>query len=285
MMDCTGEKIMVSNNIVDATEANFDSLVIEYSHQYPVVVDFWAEWCGPCKMLSPVLERLTMEAGGAFRLAKVDVDSNQNLALRFGVHSIPAVKAIKDGQIVSEFVGVQPEPKIKEFISNIAPNPYDLQLEKAQSLINNQQWRQALDTLQSILDQDPENPPALLGLAKCYLMTDSAMDALSILHSFPASKEFRSAEMLMPLALALDDFANIQEDDSSALDASFTNALRLIKRGNLPAAMDGFMDILREDKHYRQDSPRLIILGLFEILGEASPLTRQYRQELSSILF
>ena len=89
----------------------------------------------------------------------------------------------------------------------------------------------------------------------------------------------------MPLALALDEFANIQEDDSSALDASFANALRLIKRGNLPAALDGFMDILREDKHYRQDSPRLIILSLFEILGEESPLTRQYRQELSSILF
>jgi putative thioredoxin len=205
--------------------------------------------------------------------------------LRFGVHSIPAVKAIKGGQIVSEFVGVQPEPKIREFIRNIAPNPYDLQLEKAQSLINNQQWRQALETLQSILDQDPENPRALLGLAKCYIMTDSVMDALFILQSFPASKEFRSAETLLPLALALEDFANIQDQDASALDASFTNALRLIKRGNLPAAMDGLLDILREDKHYRQDNPRLIILSLFEILGEESQLTRQYRQELSSILF
>jgi putative thioredoxin len=277
--------MMASDNILDVTESNFDTLVIEYSHQNPVVVDFWAEWCGPCKMLSPLLERLAKEAGGAFRLAKVDVDNNQKLALRFGVHSIPAVKGFKGGKVVGEFVGVQPETRIREFLQNIAPSPFDLLIEKAQSLIVNQQWRSAELTLNTILEQDLKNPRALLGLAKCYLMENRSADALDILRSFPASKEYRSAEILLPLAIDLEDLATSQTDDVTPLEAAYLNTLRLIKRGNLPAAMDGLLDIIREDKHFNQDKPRIILLSLFEILSEENELTRQYRQELASVLF
>jgi putative thioredoxin len=277
--------MMTPDFIIDVTEANFDSLVIEYSHQNPVVVDFWAEWCAPCKMLGPMLEQLAKEAGGSFRLAKVDVDSNQNLALRFGVHSIPAVKGFKGGQVVLEFVGVQPEMKIREFIQKIAPSPYDLLLEKARSFLINQNWHKAEETLHDILEQDPENSRALLGLTKCYLVVDKASEALDILRRFPASKEYRSAEMLLPLAIALVDLNKSDNLDTSPLEAAYLRSLRLIKRGNLPAAMDGLLDVLREDKHFHQDTPRLILLSLLEILGDENDLSRQYRQELASVLF
>ena len=113
--------MMASDNIVDVTEANFQYEVISYSENTPVVVDFWAEWCRPCKTLGPLLERLAHEAQGSFRLARVDVDANPNLALHYGVRSIPTVKAFSQGEVVGEFSGLQPEGRIREFLSRITP--------------------------------------------------------------------------------------------------------------------------------------------------------------------
>ena len=124
---------MASEYIKIVTESDFEYEVIAYSNQIPVIVDFWAEWCRPCKTLTPILEKYAEEAQGTFRLAKVNVDDNPNLALRFSVRSIPNVKAFRDGQVVSEFLGLQPEPRVKEFIRNLAPSQIDLLLEKGQS--------------------------------------------------------------------------------------------------------------------------------------------------------
>lgn len=277
--------MMASDYIIDVSEADFEYQVLAYSQQIPVIVDFWAEWCIPCKTLSPILERLAVEAAGTFRLAKVNVDYNPNLANRYNVRSIPTVKAFRDGRVVSEFIGLQPEPRIREFIRAIAPSPADLALERGSSLLQMGEWRMAEVAFRQVLSEKPENPPALLGLAKCLLAQGKAQEALNILSHFPASREYSSAETLKPLAEALVRQKNGDVYSDDPLEAAYNRALRLVIRGNYPAAMDGLLDILRQDKRYRNGEIRLVMLALFELLGEGNPLTRQYRQELASVLF
>ena len=276
---------MTSDFIRSVTEADFEYEVIAFSHQTPVLVDFWAEWCSPCRSLGPILERMAEEARGAFRLAKVDVDANPNLAIRYGVRSIPAVKAFRDGQVVSEFVGALPEPKVREFIRALAPSQTDLMLEKAQSLLEERQWAQAEQLLNQFLAKNLDHPAAILGLLKAAVMQGKLMDATALLRDFPSSKEFAAAEAIRPLVEALIALQRSPAYSENPLEAAYLNALWLVLRGNLPAALDGLLDILRQDKHYRNDQVRKLILGIFEILGPNSPLTQQYRRELALVLF
>lgn len=278
--------MMASDYIIEVTEANFEYEVLAYSQQTPVVVDFWAEWCGPCKMLGPMLERLANEGQGSFRLAKVNVDENINLATRFGIHSIPAVKAFRDGKIVAEFTGMQPEPRLREFLRSIAPSPADLALEKGFSLLALQNAPGAEQAFRQALQAAPGNTAALLGLAKSLLLQGRSEEAYPILSRFPASREYAAAQTLLPLAEALQQMQRGNGfSDEEALDAAYFNALRLVKRGNIEAAMDGLLDILRENKRYRDGQARTIMVALLELLGDANPITRQYRSELASVLF
>lgn len=276
--------MMASDNIVDVSEADFEPEVLDYSEKMPVVVDFWAEWCVPCRTLSPLLERLANEGMGNFRLAKVNVDENPGLAQRYGVRSIPAVKAFRERRVISEFVGVQPEPRLREFLRAIVPNPADLAVEKGESLLVLNEWRGAEQAFRQALEAAPDYPPALLGLAKSLLAQGKGDQALTILRNFPVSRELAAAEMLRPLAEALQLLENGVEYREDALEAAYLRALRLIQRGNLPAALDGLLDILRQDKRFRGGEAHRIILALLEIMGE-SATTRQYRQELASVLF
>lgn len=276
---------MASDHIIDVSEADFEYQVLAYSQHIPVVVDFWAEWCVPCRTLGPMLERLTLEAGGAFRLAKVNVDQNQNLSLRYNVRSIPAVKAFRDGKMVSEFVGMQPEPKLKEWLRALAPSSTDLLLEKGLSLISEGEWVSSQEAFQEILKVNPDSAPAQFGLAKSKLAQGQVDEAQRILQSLPPSREFARAEALLPLTQALIRQQNGENNHDQPLEAAYQRALRLILRGNIPASLDGLLDILREDKYFRDGEVRQVILGLFELMGDENPVTRQYRQELASVLF
>jgi putative thioredoxin len=277
---------MTADFIVDVSEADFEYEVLTYSQQIPVVVDFWAEWCVPCRTLSPLLERLTREAQGAFRLAKVNVDENPSLSLRYAVRSIPVVKAFRNGQMVTEFIGAQPEPRIREFLRSIAPSKNDLALERGASLLGMRQPEKAEKAFRDVLAVTPGYPAALLGLSKSLILQGKISEAHTILTTFPSSREFSSAETLRPLTEALTRLDNGQIfETENPLDAAYYNALRLVKRGNLEAAMDGLLDILRENKKYRNGEARRIIVSLLELLGENDPITRQYRNELSLALF
>jgi putative thioredoxin len=275
-----------SDFIIDVSEADFEYEVLAYSQKVPVVVDFWAEWCVPCRTLGPLLEKLAQEAKGDFRLAKVDVDQNSNLALRYGVHSIPAVKAFRNGEIVGEFVGLQPEPRLREFLRQIAPTESDLLLEKGVSLLASGDILEAEEAFREALDLTPDSTPGLLGLAKSLLLQGRGVEANDILSDFPASKEYKTAELLRPLSQvwAKMEFNQYAESDDP-LDPAYHNALRLAKRGNIEAAMDGLLDILREDKHYRNEEARQMMISLLELLGNDSQTARQYRRELSTVLF
>lgn len=278
--------MMTSDYIINVTESDFEYEVLVYSQQVPVVVDFWAEWCGPCRTLGPMLERLAQEGQGSFRLAKVNVDENQNLAIRYGIHSIPAVKAFRDGKVVAEFAGVQPEPRIREFLRSIAPTKADLSLEKGWSLLSLRQPANAEVAFREALASNPSNPQALLGLAKCMLLQNKLHASYEILKQFPASRELSNAELLLPLVKELLTLETKPvEENGHPLDPAYRRALQLVLRTNYEAAMDGLLDILREDKRFGNGKARSIMLALLELLGEDNPLTRQYRTELASVLF
>ncbi len=269
--------------ILEVGDSDFDSEVLAYSNETPVVVDFWADWCVPCRALGPLLEKLALEADGAFRLAKVDVDANPRLALQYEVKSIPAVMAFFEGEVVAEFTGALGELEVREFLREIGPEPGDLALEKAQSLLSSGDWKSAGQIFGQVLEAHPDNSPALLGFAKSAIAQGDFSKALAVLNDFPASKDYLAAEQLLPLAQALAEETLEGEDEER--EAAYWQALRLVKIGNIPAAIDGLLDILREDRKFHDGQIKKLVVALLHILGEKNPQTREYRQELSSILF
>jgi putative thioredoxin len=278
--------MMAFEHSIDVNEVNFEYEVITFSKNVPVLVDFWAEWCQPCKSLSPIMERLVGEAKGTIRLAKVNIELNPNLARQFNVRSIPTIKAFIEGQVVGEFVGAQPEARIREFISKlIPPSPIGLDIEKGQGMLLSHQWSEAEKILRNTLSQKPDSAAIRLGLAKSLLAQDKPDEALNFLDEIPDSRELRTAELLKPFALSLkrQNEGDLPEDTN--LDAVFCNSLRLAGQGKFPLALDGLLDILREDKHYRDKLARDVILGILELMGSEDPLTREYRSELATALF
>lgn len=276
---------MTSGLIVDVSEENFEYEVVNYSMQKPVVVDFWAPWCIPCRVFSPLLAKLTQEGEGMYRLARVNVDENQKLAERMKVRNVPAVKAFVEGHIVAEFSGVLSEPNLRQFFSHLVPVPGDLMLEKGKSLMMLGQWQEAEDVLIEYLESKPMHPGGILALAKALLMQGKGREAQALLTNFPASHEYNAAERLRPLAKAYVWVTANADGSTDPLDAAFRNGLRLAMRGKLLAAMDGFLDVLRRDKDYRQGEVKDIFIGLLELLGENHPEVRAYRSELSNVLF
>ncbi len=277
---------MATENIINVSEADFEYEVLKFSQNVPVLVDFWATWCRPCKVLSPMLEQIANEAGGTFRLARVDVDANPNLAILYNVRSIPTVKAFSNGQVVTEFTGLQPEERLREFIEKIIPpSPQTLALEKADSLLSLHEWVEAEKMYRQILEQIPSHPASLLGLSKTLLVQNRIREAFEILRNFPVSRQYHMAESLLPLAETLQAFIEKRLPEETELDAAFHNAIRLASRGNLPAALDGLLDLLRMDKTYQDGKAHQVVLSILELMGDDDPEARQYRTELASILF
>jgi putative thioredoxin len=273
-----------SQFVIVVNEADFQNRVLDHSMQQPVLVDFWAEWCIPCRTLDPLLERLAEDSAGAFLLAKLDVDANPGIAIQYGVKGIPAVKAFRNGQVVAEFNGLQPEAKIREFVKALGPSTFDLSTGKANSLLAQEEWGEAEKILRQILEQNPDHPAALLGVARARLAQGDPARALPILRNFPVSKEYVQAEQLTPLAQAMADM-DLESASDDELAPIYANVLRLTGRGQLPAAMDGLLELLRENKAYRKGQARKAAIGLLVLLGEENPLTRMYRNELASLLF
>jgi len=278
----------MSNDVFvkEVSEATFAEEVLAHSGTRPVVVDFWAPWCGPCRVLGPMLERLAQEARGAFVLAKINVDENPGLATRYEVQGIPAVKAFKDGQVVDGFVGAQPEGRVREFLRKAAPTAADQALEAAKGLLAIRQWARAENALRQVLADQPQSSVAAMGLVKALLAQGRGCEAAEMLDEISAGDQAPLAEKLKPLAQLL---CEVETPDGagaeSDVDAQYYQSARLLARGLMEAGMDGLLEVVRQDKRYRRGEPRLVMVALFELLGEDDPTTRQYRGELASALY
>ena len=276
---------MVSDFIVHVDESDFEYEVLQYSTHVPVVVDFWAPWCVPCRVLGPRLETLARRGEGSFRLAKVNVDENARLAKQYKVRNIPAVKAFIDGRVVSEFSGVLEEDNLRNFISRLAPEPGELIFEKGKNLLELGEYAEAEEAFREFLSMRPGNPNALLGLVRALLFQGEGREAEILLRNFPASSAYNTAQLLLPVARAFTEMTDDTFEDIQPLEAAYRNGIRLAKRGNVLAAMDGFLDILRKEKHYRNDQVKAVFVGLLALIGNSHPEARQYRKDLSSVVF
>jgi putative thioredoxin len=250
---------------IDATEIDFERDVIERSKEVPVVVDFWADWCGPCKQLSPALEAAETKRGGEVVLAKVDVDSNQQLAAQFGVQGIPAVKAFRDGKIVDEFTGAVPPAQVEAFFDGLAPSRADQLLAAGDEL-----------SLREAAELEPRRADIGVALAKARLARGAEAEALEAVENFP--EDFGAAGIAARVKLSQ---AAVAPDAWSSLD-----------EGNRTAALDTLLDALSEngdaaddlDPSERRDLIRRAIIGVLSDLDPADPTARTYRRKLSAAL-
>jgi putative thioredoxin len=274
------------DNIIEVTDDSFESDVIQQSEDMLVIVDFWAPWCGPCRVLGPVLEKLAADPNLNFILAKVNVDENPQVSMRYQVQGIPAVKAFVDGEVEDEFVGTLPEVRVRQFIEKLLPDEADLAFREANSLLATRHWAQAEDAFREFLDANPQHDGARLGLARALIAQGSGCEAAELLEGSWHGPAMVPANRLLPLARFLCWATQLDDDvEREPLEAQFQQAGRLLQRHNVEAALDGLLDVLRQDKRYRGGEPKEVMLGVFELLGDEDPLTESYRRELASVLF
>ena len=258
--------------------------VLAFSSKSPVVMDLWAPWSIPCRVQSPLLAKLAAEAQGTFRLARVNVEEQAKLAEKLKVKSVPTVKAFMDGRIVADYTGVLTEENMRIFIARILPEEGSLMLEKGINLLLLGNYTEAEEALKDFLETHPQDPAGMLALTRAFLFQGNALQAEDLINRFPPSLYFKTAKTLAPLAKAYLAFERTVPSGQPE-EAIFRNALKLARRGNIPAALDGLLDLLRKDKHSRHDEVRDVFLAYLTLLSEHNPLVRQYRSDLTNILF
>ncbi len=275
---------MVSH-VKDVSTADFATDVVSRSHEVPVVVDFWAEWCGPCKVLGPTLERLADEGGGTWELAKVDVDQNQELAMQFGVQGIPTVVAFKDGQPIGRFTGALPEAQVREFVGGLAPSELDLAAERGHQALELDDEVGAEQIWRAVLERDPANEIAATGLAGLLLERNDAEGALDILSRVAPTEAVRQLQAAARLSGDGDLTALEAAAASGDLQSKTDYGKALASAGQYETALDQLLDVVgaRDEEH--SDDARVVMLDLFELLGPEHPITTTYRRRLASALF
>ncbi len=267
---------------VDVSESEFDAMVLEKSRSVPVVVDFWAPWCGPCRVLGPVLERLAEEAKGSWILAKVDTDQNQGLARRYRIQGIPAVKAFWGGEVVAEFVGVQPEAQIRRFLEKLRPDPSVQLLREAHEALQRADRHQAAQ----LYTQLPDHPDALLFAAEEALEKGEREEAATLLNRAGPPPGRRAARLL--LALSALELATATENHAREPDdprAAFELAVAKAATGKYEEALEQLLGLVRQHRGWEGDRARKTMLQIFDIVGIRSPLADVWRSRLATELY
>ncbi len=282
-------------HVFDATTETFETEVLQKSLQTPVLVDFWATWCGPCKTLGPMLEKLAGEYHGAFELAKVDVDKEQQIAAAFQIRSVPTVFLVKGGQIVDGFPGAVPEGQLREFLTQHGVVPLEAAPEEAETVDAPPLDPQTqVDVLRAAIAAEPDKEELKLDLALALLQTGATAEATALIDALPANLstddravrararlEFASALQQAPAAEVLDARIAANGDD---LQARHLRGVQLLLSGEDAAALEQFLDMLRRDRTYDEGRPRKLLIDAFKVI-EDEDLVGQYRRRMASLLF
>jgi putative thioredoxin len=286
--------------VKDATEATFMADVIDASAEVPVIVDFWAPWCGPCKTLGPALEAAVNAAGGKVKMVKVDIDRNQNIAAQMRIQSIPAVFAFVNGQPVDGFMGAQSPSEIKAFIEKVVAmgggnDGLEEALTAADEMLDQGAVTDAAQTYAAVLGEDRENVRAIAGMARAHLALGDIDKAKAILDMAPEAKQrdvaittVRAQIELTEAAAGAGDTAELQAAVDANPDdhqARFDLALALIGAGDAEGAIDALIEIFRRDREWNEGAAKEQLFKLFDSLGPKSVAAQKGRRRLSSMIF
>jgi len=282
----------------DGSDQSFMDDVIEPSKEVPVLVDFWAPWCGPCRQLGPAIENAVRKAGGKIRLVKINIDEHNQIAGRLQVKSIPAVYAFRNGQPVDGFMGALPESQIKDFIARLTGDGPDAEaiealLKRAQECLDAGDIGGAAQDFATAAQADPENPAAIAGLARCYMAGGELEQARAALSHVPEDKRSDAAVQGVETALALaeetadagdpDDLEDTTKTDDP--DACLQLARAYISRGALDEASEVLLGMIARDREWKDGAAKALLLRVFDAAGAASQTAKTGRRKLSSILF
>ena len=290
--------IPVGDIIKDSDTTNFSTDVIDQSTKIPVVVDFWAPWCGPCKQLSPTLDKLAREYGGKIQLVKINVDENQELATQMRVQSIPMVVAFKDGQPVDGFAGALPESQLRQFFEKLTGSegsPIEQALEKASMMVANGDTQNAAEIYSQILAQDPINAASHAGVAKCLIEAEGIEKAQAYLKGLDA--DILNKEEVKSVLAAIDlEHASTDTEETDSLRQKLATspddpqlrydlAIALYGDGCSEEAINILVELVKTHKTWNEEAARAQLLKIFEALGHSDPITIEGRRKLSVVIF
>ena len=274
--------------VKDVTAGDFQQAVLQKSHEVPVVVDFWAEWCGPCRTLGPALEKLAAESGGDFVLAKVDVDTNQELAAQFNVQGIPTVIGFRGGAPVDQFTGALPDPAIKTWLEGLLPSQLDVVVEQARDAAIAGNLETAERLFAAVLEEQSDHQEAGTGLAALQIASGRHEEALILLGKLAITDEVERLQSAARLSASRgSNLTEIEQRLSAESDSDTIRielAMALAGRAEYEPALDHLLGVVKT-RGAGKDDARKAMLDIFEVLGDGHPLTNTYRRQLASALF